>query len=225
MLYEDVTGSAIVVGYLVDVEGDEVSYLQAQQVRDALRSLNEKMGFDLQLFVASDTTDTGSGDAGVMVLGRAAVRSDCFEGPTRFEAATVREAVETFDELSQEYWEKLSEAADLKVGAGSPLQATLISWGPLCYGSVCAGVPLTDDDRGEATYKFIANQDMYQEWSFEGLDGEVVRFHHPDGYDRDMAVEFWDICPVDLSEGAVKSYFEQVSEHDNPSLFLTCRHD
>ena len=225
MLYEDVTGAAIVVGYEVVVEGDQVSYEQAQKVRDAVRSLNDKMGLNLQLFVASDTTDTGVGDASAMVLGRAAVSSECFDPPTRFEAAQVRKAVEEFSELSEDYWEKLSEASDLKVSAGSPLRPTLISWGPLCYGSVSVGVPMNDDERGEAKYKFIANQDMYQEWTFDGLDGEAVRFNHPGGYETSMTVEFWDLCPVDMSEESVQSYFEQVSEHDNPSLFLTCRYD
>jgi hypothetical protein len=194
-------------------------------VRDAIRLLNKRHGLDLGLYVAGDTTETGVGDASSLVVGKAAVSAVCSAPPTRFDASDVRQAVDDFPELPEEYWHELGVEVGIETKGSKRAEPILMSWGPLCYGNVSAGVALTKDQQGEATYGFITNHDMLQERAFEGLDGKTVRFMHPQGYERAMFVEFDRICLVDMSEEAVDSYFEQVSEHDDASLFMTCRYD
>ena len=216
---------AIVVGYEVFLEDDQVPLNLAEMVRDAVALLNKRHGLNFRLFVAGDTTDTGVGDASAMVVGRAAVSSDCYEPPVRFEAAAVRKAAEDFPDLPDKYWHEMGIELGVETRGTEEAKPFLLSWGPLCYGAVCVGVSMNQDERDQAKYKYMANQDMYQEWTSEGLDGQTVRFTHPKGYERSMTVEFSDICEVDMSEEAVESFFAQIPDHEDPSLFLLCRYD
>lgn len=223
MLFADVTGGAIVAGVLLNFAESELSFETANAIRNEVRRLEEEFGLGLKVFVAGDT-DT-SPDFGVqnMVLGIAAVEVECWEPPRAFQAETIRAALDAFPGVPQEYLTAIQAISPLTDGFEPEVQPLLMSWGPLPYASIAVGVASTEDEA--LTYTYIANQDMDQEWTEEGLDGKSVSLLHPDGYDYFLGVEFSDVLPVPISKAHVEEYFKLVPDLENPSLFLTCRYD
>lgn len=226
MLYEDVTTAAIVVGHELVLAETEVPLSLAQEVRDGLKALNEKYDQQLSLFVAGDTTETGVGVAGALIVGKKVVTSPCYDKPVEFDASKVMEEVEAFPDVPEDYWYDLGD----EIGVESAVKDTepqpiLLSWGPLCYGSVHVGERSHDSESTNATYRYVSNQDMYQQWHLEGVDGELIEFTHPRGYETSMSVEFTEALPLDFSDEAVEGYKQEVSELDDPAFFLVCRYD
>lgn len=226
MLYEDVTTAAIVVGHELVLAETEVPLELAQEVREGLKALNEKYDQDLSLFVAGDTTETGVGVAGALIVGKKVVTSPCYDKPVEFDPAEVRDEVESFPEVPEDYWYDLGD----EIGVDSAVKDTepqpiLLSWGPLCYGAVYVGQRSHDSQSNDAIYRYASNQDMYQQWHMEGVDGLLVEFMHPRGYETTMGAEFTEALPLDFSEESVASYKEEVSAIEEPGFFLVCRYD
>ncbi len=215
MLCDDLTTAAIVAGFACSFDEWSVPYDTVEELQSAVKALNEKHSLSLKVLVAGDTTDTGVGEAGGVVIGLPVIVSECYADPTAFSSQKVRDALADFPELPDTYFDELREAVeDFKGPDSESPQALLLSWGPLCYGALNVGVAMTQDGRDDAVYGFIANQDNYQEWTFGGLDGKHI-----------TSVEFDSITDLDLSEEAVQGYVEMVPEFDNPVLFLSCRYD
>lgn len=227
MLFTDMTAAAIVAGIRLPFEQDEIFPEVATKIFLAVRSLDEEFGLGLKLFTSGDTDSFSDFSVRHLVLGIPIIQSMCFDPPTPFEAETIRAAVDSFPELPEKYLTTLHAISPFIPGAKPKVAPYLLSWGPTPSAAVCVGVECTqdDDDEGTLTYKFIANQDPNQEWTYEGLDGVFVKYTHPDGYRMTMGVDFYDAIPLSFTEQEVEEYFQQVPEFDNPTLFLRCRYD
>lgn len=211
MFFNDETYAAIVTGYRLKFKEWSVPYDVVEILEKAFEALNEEYDLGLQFFVPGDTSETGVGEATIAVLGREVITSDCWSGPASFQAQKVEEAMSQMKVLPPEFWTRLREDCPQFEGPESEEAAPLLlSFGPLCYGALHVGRPLTEDHREEAIYKYTANQDMDQAWTFNGLDG--VSLEH---------VEFDDVCAFSLSDAD----FEKVPEIATPSYFLVCRYD
>jgi hypothetical protein len=162
----------------------------------------------LRLYVPGDTTtDRNAEMYGGFVLGRAVVTVEANDyDPEPVDLQAIATELAQLPELDDAFWREALAFADIE--PPEQPRAYLMSWGPLCYGAVYAGVAATRDDT--PVYKFIANQDMQQEWSQSGIDGA-----------RLQSVEFSDIEELQVSEASL----DAAAKLDSPGLWLICRYD
>lgn len=215
MLYEEETAAAIVVGFQLKFEEWSVPLETVEALKRAVEGLEGECQTGMRFLAPGDTTDTGVGEASNAVLGRILVLSENYENPREFEVEKLEEALAEAVEIPESYWDALREAVPDFAGPAQEEAALLmLSWGPLSYGAVYIGVAMNQSEREEATYGFVANQDMGQEWTEGGLDGIHV-----------AGVEFDDVRELDFSEEAQEEHREQVLELGSASYFLVCRYD
>jgi hypothetical protein len=207
-LYAESTTAAIVVGWHLEFRSFSVVPERVEALERTLQSALAIRGLKLRLFVPGDTTTDPNGEVhGGFVLGRAVVvvEADDYD-PEVVDLQTIATALAALPDLDDAFWREALAFAD--IDPPTEPQAYMLSWGPLCYAALYAGVAATRDDT--PVYKFIANQDMHQQWSQSGVDGVHLE-----------SVEFSSIGEFDLTPERL----EVASKLDNPKFWLICRYD
>jgi hypothetical protein len=216
-LHAEDTTAAIVVGWRIDPRRHSCSVDRVEALAHALQGALATRGESLSLFVPGDTQHEGA-VPGSFVLGRAVVSVEANDvDPAPVEPAALRAALAALPKLDAAFWREVLAVVHEFEPSSTP-DIHLLSWGPLCYGTLCAGIAATrecededaDADEHEFVYEFIANQDMAQEWSHSGIDG--VHLHN---------VEFGDIEVIPL-EPAQLAAAERLAD---ASFWLLCRYD
>lgn len=211
MIYNDDTSARIVVGYLLGFDEYSLPLDVVEEMAEIFDELNDEYDLGLSFFVPGDTSDTGIGKASSAVIAKSVVFSECWGGPESFDPAKISDALEGLKPIPPEFWTRFHDAApNLKPTDAPQPEAYLLSFGPLCYGAIFIGQAMTQDESDDAVYEFVANQDMEQGWTHDGLDGVHLQ-----------SVEFDDVSKVNISEEDK----EKVPAFENPSYFLVCRYD
>lgn len=211
-LYADRTTAAIVVGWCLSFSDDSVLPDKIEALEQALLSslAMRAPNHNLRLYVPGDTTTNRDGDVhGSLVLGRAVVEveaNDYEPGPVN--PARLQAALAELPKLDESFWRE-AVAFTQGMETPEPPDTYLLSWGPLCCGVILAGVAASKDD--EHVYSFVANQDMHQEWSTEGVDGVSVG----------GGVEFSSVTKLELTE----QQLARAEKLDKPGFWLICRYD
>jgi hypothetical protein len=207
-LYAEDTTTAIVVGWRFEFPQFSVLPERVEALEQTLESALAIRDVNLRLFVPGDTTtDRDNEIYGGFVLGRSVIEveaNDYDAGPVDLQA--IATALAELPELDKAFWRESLAFAGIE--PPDEPRAYLLSWGPLCYGAVYAGVAATRSDT--PVYKFIANQDMHQEWSHSGVDGVHLQ-----------SVEFSDISELQVTEAKL----EAAAKLDGAGFWLICRYD
>jgi hypothetical protein len=217
-LYAEDTTAAIVVGWRLEfgefsvvperVEALERTLLSALDVGSHARGPGLLGDLRLRLYVPGDTTTDRNGEVhGGFVLGRAVVVVEANDyDPEPIDLQALATALAELPKLDASFWREALAFANIE--PPDEPSAYLLSWGPLCYAAVYAGVAATRG--GTPVYKFIANQDMHQEWSQSGIDGVHLE-----------SVEFSSINELELGDAQL----EVAAKLDKPKFWLICRYD
>lgn len=207
-LYAEDTTAAIVVGWHLEFREFSVVPERVEALERTLQSALAIRDVRLRLFVPGDTTTDRNGEVhGGFVLGRAVVVVEANDyDPERVDLQRIATALAELPELDDAFWREALAFVDMDP-PGEP-QAYMLSWGPLCYAALYAGVAATRSDT--PVYKFIANQDMHQQWSQSGVDGVHLE-----------SVEFSSIGEFDLTPERL----DVVAKLDKPGFWLICRYD
>jgi hypothetical protein len=207
-LYAEDTTAAIVVGWQLEFREFSVVPERVEALERTLQSALAMRDSKLRLYVPGDTTTDRNGEVhGGFVLGRAVVVVEANDyDPEPIDLQAIATALAELPDLDNGFWREALAFADIE--PPGPPQAYLLSWGPLCYAAVYAGIAATRDDK--PVYKFIANQDMHQEWSQSGVDGVHLE-----------SVEFSSVNELELTEARL----EVAAKHDQPRFWLICRYD
>jgi hypothetical protein len=207
-LYAEDTTAAIVVGWQLEFREFSVVPERVEALERTLQGVLAIRDLRLRLYVPGDTSTDRNGEIhGGFVLGRAVVVVEANDyDPEPIDLQAIATALGDLPDLDDQFWREALAFADIEPPRAA--QAYMLSWGPLCYAAVYAGVAATRDD--EPVYKFIANQDMHQEWSRSGVDGVHLE-----------SVEFSSIHALQLSEARL----EVAAKHDKPRFWLICRYD
>jgi hypothetical protein len=208
-LYADDTTAAIVVGHELRFSDFSVLPERVEALERALLAALAARDLSLCLYVPGDTTTDRNGEVhGSFVLGRAVVEVEANDpGPGRIDLGALKAGLADLPPLDEAFWREA--LADIE-GMEPPGEAGayLLSWGPLCYAAVYAGVAASRED--EHVYAFAANQDMEQEWSSEGVDGVSIE-----------GAEFSSVSAIELSEAGLA----KADKLDEPGFWLICRYD
>jgi hypothetical protein len=210
-LYADDTTAAVVVGRRIDFERYSILPEQVEALEQSLLAALKSRGLELTLFVPGDTTTSPDSEIpGKFVLGTAVATTEANDWePSRVDHEAAERLLADFPALDEAFWEEALAGFDAEP---SEEPATyLLSWGPLCYGALYVGVARSKDDPGSPVHKFVANQDMEQEWSSQGIDG--VRLE---------SAEFSDICELSLSPA---EDLPRAAPLVDPHYWLICRYD
>jgi hypothetical protein len=210
-LYAEDTTAAIVVGTRIDFEAFAILPEKVEALERALAAALRARDLELTLYVPGDTTTDREHEVQAQfVLGHAVVECEANDWePSPVSMATVHDELARLPKLDAAFW---AEALAGHPGA-RPAEAPaihLLSWGPLCYAGLYAGVAWSKDRKQDAKHKFVANQNMEQEWPEEGVDGvslenaefsEIVELHpSPDDLRKAERLEdpgYWLICRYD----------------------------
>jgi hypothetical protein len=207
-LYAEDTTAAIVVGWHFKFPEFSVVPERVEMLEQTLQAALAIRGQRLRLFVPGDTsTDRNAEVYGGFVLGREVIAveaNDYDAGPVDLQ--TIATALAELPELDESFWREALAFAGIE--APDEPRAYLLSWGPLCYGAIYAGVAATRSDT--AMYKFIANQDMHQEWSQSGVDGVHLQ-----------STEFSEIRALEVTQASL----DVAAKLDGASFWLICRYD
>lgn len=207
-LYAEDTSAAVVVGWRFEFREFSVVPERIEALEQTLQGALATRGLELRLYVPGDTaTDRNAEAYGGFVLGRAVALVEANDyDPEPVDLQQLATALAQLPELDDAFWREALAFFDIE--PPSEPRAYLLSWGPLCYAGLCAGVAATRDD--EHVYKFIANQDMEQIWSSSGIDGVALQ-----------GVEFSEIAELEIAEARL----EVAAKLDNPGFWLICRYD
>ena len=158
---------------------------------------------------AGNTAADRNGEVhGGFVLGRAVVVVEANDyDPEPIDLQMIATTLAELPELDKSFWREALAFADMD--PPDEPRAYLLSWGPLCYAAVYAGIAVTRDV-GTPVYKIIANQDMHKAWSESGVDGVHLE-----------SVEFSSVNKLELAEARL----EVAAKHDKPRFWLICRYD
>jgi hypothetical protein len=211
-LYGDDTTAAVVVGHRIDFERYAILPEQVEALEKSVLAALRARGLDLTLYVPGDTTTNPDDEVPAkFVLGRAVATTEANEWePSALDPVAAQRLREDFPALDAAFWQEALAGFEDAEASEAPA-AHLLSWGPLCYGALYVGVPRSKDDPEPPVHEFVANQDMNQEWSTEGIDG--VRL---------VSVEFSDIDELSLSP---IEDLAQATPLPNPGYWLICRYD
>jgi hypothetical protein len=207
-LYAEDTTAAIVVGWQLEFGEFSVVPERVEALEKTLQSALAIRDLRLRLYVPGDTTTDRNGEVhGGFVLGRAVVVVEANDyDPEPIDLQAIATALAELPKLDASFWREALAFADIE--PPDEPAAYLLSWGPLCYAAIYAGVPATRG--GTPVYKFIANQDMHQEWSQSGIDGVHLE-----------SVEFSSVNELELTDARL----EVAAKLDKPSFWLICRYD
>jgi hypothetical protein len=207
-LYAEDTTAAIVVGWRFEFREFAVVPERVEALERTLQGALAIRDLRLRLYVPGDTTTDRNGEVhGGFVLGRAVVVVEANDyDPERVDQQAIATALHELPKLDDGFWREALAFADIE--PPDEPRAYLLSWGPLCYAAVYAGVAATRDDT--PVYKFIANQDMHQAWSQSGVDGVHLQ-----------SVEFSSVDELSLTDARL----EVAAKLDKPKFWLICRYD
>jgi hypothetical protein len=207
-LYAGDTTAAIIVGWRLEFREFSVVPERVEALERTLQSVLAVRNLRLRLYVPGDTTTDRNGEVhGGFVLGRAVVVVEANDyDPELIDLQAIATALAELPELDAGFWREALAFSDIE--PPDEPRAYMLSWGPLCYAAVYAGVAATRG--GTPVYKFIANQDMHQAWSESGVDGVHIE-----------SVEFSSVNELHLTEAQL----EVAAKHDKPRFWLICRYD
>lgn len=216
-LYRSDTASAVVVGWRLKLEDEPCLGERFEQLEQALLSVARERGIEdiPRLYVTGDTTasDDTATYAG-LVFGRGlAVTYNTDEGLAPITLELRDKAQARLPDLGADFWEAVGERCEGLVAEPKP-EVYLIAWGPLCYGALYVGVPMSASDRDSAKYTYAGNQDMEQESSPRGVDGVMID-----------TCDFCDVSTVELTEQSLAEMRAKVPELADAGLWLLCRYD
>lgn len=211
-LYADETTAAVVVGFRIDFEQFAMLPERVEALEQAVLAALRSRGHELTLYVPGDTVSNRDSEIQAkFVLGRAVATTEANDWePSEVDPAAIERRLADFPPLDEAFWKDALSGFDGAEPGEAPA-AHLLSWGPLCYAGLYVGVRRSKGDPEPAVHKFIANQDMEQEWSSEGIDG--VRLE---------SAEFSDICELSLSPA---DDLEKAAPLPAPRYWLICRYD
>lgn len=214
-LYEEETGTGLVVGYqLVVGEQWSISFEQLEQLAAAVKQANEEHGLGWELIVPGDTaTDRELEVSARVLLGRREAAMQACDDPVAVDQERVLEALAALPAVPEGYWETLRDAADGLEISEQPA-VYLAAYGPLCTGELYFGRPLGSDDEDDASYQFVRCQDMEQQPSEAGVDGVEV-----------ASVELMEVAPIDFGAEAHAARVASVPAFDDATYYLVCRYD
>jgi hypothetical protein len=211
-LYVEETTAAVVVGRRIDFEQFAILPERVEALEKAVQAALRARGHELTLYVPGDTVSNRDSEIQAkFVLGHgvAATEANDWE-PSEVDPRTIERLLADFPPLDEAFWkEALADFDDAEPGEAPA--AYLLSWGPLCYAGLYVGVRRSRSAPEPPAHKFIANQDMEQEWSSEGIDG--VRLE---------SAEFSDLCELSLSP---EEDLARAAPLPDPRYWLICRYD
>ncbi len=208
-LYESDTTAAIVVGWRIELSDSVLPERIEALEQTLLSALDARQIEGLTLFVPGDTTTDRYADVyASLVFGRSVVvvEANDYE-PGRIDPAAVSRALEALPPLDAGFWREALAFSEGMAASGGP-GTFMLSWGPLCYAALYAGVAATREDT--PIYTFVANQDMRQEWSSEGVDGQFIE-----------GADFSSVCAVSLGPEALT----KADKLEGAGFWLVCRYD
>jgi hypothetical protein len=213
-LHEEETGTALVVGYKLVVDGTHSMAFEAfEQFAAAIKAANEEHQLDWELIVPGDTaTDRRLEVSGTVLLGRRAVAMEACDDPVAVEPDDVLAALTALPAVPASYWEALRAATEGLEIAEQPA-VYLVAYGPLCTGELYLGRPLAGEG-DDAVYRYARCQDMEQQPSEAGVDGVEV-----------ASVELMDVEEVDLGAEARAERAASVPAFDGATYYLLSRYD
>jgi hypothetical protein len=188
-LYAEDTTAAVVVGHRIDFDCFALLPERVEALEQAITAALRARGLDLTLYVPGDTTTSPDGEIQAkFVLGDAMATTEANDWePSSVDPTAVQRRLADFPRLDAAFWQEA--LAGFPGAEATPAPAAyLLSWGPLCYAALYVGVRRSKSDPEPPAHKFIANQDMEQEWSSEGIDGVSIQ-----------NAEFSDVCELSLS--------------------------
>jgi hypothetical protein len=175
-LYDDETVAAIVAGHRITFERFSLPSEQIEALERSLLAALEARGLALVLYVPGDTVSNPDMEIrGRMVLGRAIVTTRANDrAPNPVDPDRVAQALADFPPLDAAFWKDALAGLDDATPDATP-HAYLLSWGPLCYAGLSVGVARSKGAPEPPVHKYLANQDMNQEWSSQGIDGITIK--------------------------------------------------
>lgn len=211
-LYVDETTAAVVVGHRIDFEQFAILPERVEALEQAVLAALRARGLDLTLYVPGDTVSNRDSEIQAkFVLGRAVATTEANDWePTEVDPGAIERRLADFPPLDAAFWKDALAGFEGVEPSEAPA-ACLLSWGPLCYAGLYVGVRRSKSDPEPPVHKFIANQDMEQEWSSEGIDGVRIE-----------SAEFSDICELSLSPA---EDLAQAAPLPDPRYWLICRYD
>ncbi len=209
-LYATDTTAAIVIGHRIGLDAFALLPERVEALEQALLTALRARDLELTFYVPSDTSPDREIQAG-FVLGRAVVTTAANDwGPSPVDPTALAQSLADFPPLDAAFWREALAGFEGAEASEAP-SAYVLSWGPLCYAALCVGVARSKSDPGEPVHKLIANQDMEQEWSSEGIDGVSI-----------ASVEFSDIQELSLSP--VRD-LAKAAPLTGAGYWLICRYD
>ncbi len=109
-----------------------------------------------------------------LVLGRTVATTEANDWePSPVNPKEIQGLLSDFPTLDDGFWREALAGFEGAEATQAPA-AYILSWGPLCYAALYVGVARSKGDSDPPVHKFIANQNMEQEWSTEGIDGVSI---------------------------------------------------
>jgi hypothetical protein len=212
-LYEEETGTAIVVGHRLSIAEDSLlSIDELERFASVVKEANQIHGLHLELIVPGDTTtDRDIEASAILLLGQRVAQMDASDNPLAVDRLRVQRALAAFAPIPASYWKMLEDAAEAFESSKEPA-LFLATYGPLCTGALYIGRALDDED--EAIYSFTRCQDMEQDGSEGGVDGVEL-----------ASVGFTDLEELSFSDKTLEEHNAAVSELEDPRYFLVCYYD
>jgi hypothetical protein len=210
-LYDEDTTAAVVVGYRIGFEQFSVVPERVEALERGIMATLRARDLELTLYVPGDTvTSRDSEIQAQFVLGRAieATAADDWD-PSSVDPAEIEKTLADFPPLDAAFWQAALAGCEGVTPHEAPA-VYLLSWGPLSYAGLYVGVSRSKDDPEPPTHKFVANQNMEQEWSSEGIDGVSI-----------ASAEYSDIVELELSPDDLA----KAEPLENPGYWLICRYD
>jgi len=211
-LYAEDTTAAIVVGYRIGFDCFALLPERVEALEQALMTALRARGLDLTLYVPGDTTTSPDSEIQAQfVLGRAVATTEANDWePSPVDPKQVQGLLSDFPSLDDAFWREALGGFEGAEANQTPV-AYILSWGPLCYAALYVGVSRSKGDSDPPVHKFIANQNMEQEWSTEGIDGVSI-----------ANAEYSDIC--ELSLAPVRD-LAKATPLTGAGYWLICRYD
>jgi hypothetical protein len=210
-LYAEETTAAVVVGYRIDFDRFAILPEQVEALERALRAALKARSLDLTLYVPGDTVSSRDNEIQakfVLGLAIAATEADDWE-PSAVDPAEIEQTLADLPSLDTAFWKEALAGLEGVTPSDTPA-VLLLSWGPLCYAGLLVGVRRSKDDAEPPKHEFVANQNMEQEWSSEGIDGVSIE-----------SAEYSDIVTLALSPDDLA----KAAPLADAGYWLICRYD
>ena len=200
------------VGHRIDFDAFAILPERVEALEQALLAALRSRGHALTLYVPGDTTTSPDGEIQAkFVLGTAVATTEANDWePSPVDPAAIERELAGFPRLDDAFWEEALAGFDDVERSDAPA-TYLLSWGPLCYAGLYVGVRRSKDAAAPPVHELVANQDMEQAWSDDGIDGVRIE-----------SVEFSEIGELSLSPA---EDLARAAPLDSPGYWLICRYD